>query len=362
MRTALAELRRRPGRFLPVLATLTVLTTLLLLLGGLLDGLYLGSSSALRAQPGQLVVYSEGAREQLDRSRVDAEVREQVEAADGVADVGGFGLISTRIDGEQPLSVAVLGFESAPEAFSGIDLDEGQAIADDQLQLEGHSVGDRVSFDSDAPEVEIVAFVDDVGYGLQPALWTTPDTWREISAAARPDAQVPEGVFNVLIVRTDGDLEQVADGIDDATGTTQTLTIDEAILAIPGLEQQNTVFSGLIGATFGVAGIVVALFAALIVVERTALYGVLKALGTPSRRLLAGLLVQSITLAALAFVAGGLITLLLTVVIPETVPLRLEPSRALSTVALLLGTTALGSALTLRRVVRIEPASAIGGA
>ena len=58
MRNALRELRRRPQRFLAVAVALTLLTVLLLFLGGLLDGLYLGATGALRAQRGSVIVFS----------------------------------------------------------------------------------------------------------------------------------------------------------------------------------------------------------------------------------------------------------------------------------------------------------------
>ena len=50
MRLALRELRRRFRKFLPTTAALALLVVLLLMLGGLLDGLFLGSTGALRAQ------------------------------------------------------------------------------------------------------------------------------------------------------------------------------------------------------------------------------------------------------------------------------------------------------------------------
>lgn len=367
MRLALTELRRRPGRFVPVLGALSLLTVLLLLLGGLLDGLYLGSSGALRAQPGELVVYSADARRQLERSRVEPDVRAAVEAVDGVATVGGLGSLraSVAVDGaDERTPVAVFGYEEAPTGFPEQAPGPGEAIADRELREAGIEEGDRVALSARGPELEVVGFADDVGYSLQPALWVDPATWRDARAALRPDTAVGEGAFEALVVRAEPGVDPVdlAGRIDDATGATQTLTLGDAVLAIPGLEQQNAVFSGLIGATLFVAGLVIALFAALLVVERTALYGVLKALGTPSRRLLAGLLSQSVAIAALAFVVGGLTALLLAQVVPETIPLRLEPGRALTTAALLVVTAAAGSAVTLRRVVRIDPAAAIGGA
>ena len=50
MRLALRELRRRPGRFVTAVAILTLVAALVMILGGLLDGLLNGSTGALRAQ------------------------------------------------------------------------------------------------------------------------------------------------------------------------------------------------------------------------------------------------------------------------------------------------------------------------
>ena len=46
-------------------------------------------------------------------------------------------------------------------------------------------------------------------------------------------------------------------------------------------------------------------------------------------------------------------------VIPEEVPVQLEPRRAVVSALLVLVTAALGTALTFRRIARVEPASAI---
>ena len=85
------ELRRRPSRFVVATVVLSFLATLLLFLGGLLDGLYLGSTGAIRAQDADAIVFSSEARESFLRSRVAGELRAQVEGAEGVDEVGGIG-------------------------------------------------------------------------------------------------------------------------------------------------------------------------------------------------------------------------------------------------------------------------------
>jgi putative ABC transport system permease protein len=62
-----------------------------------------------------------------------------------------------------------------------------------------------------------------------------------------------------------------------------------------------------------------------------------------------------------AFVVGGAIALGLATVIPDAIPLDLELRRAAITVVGLILTALIGSAISFRRIVRIDPATAVGG-
>ncbi len=55
-------------------------------------------------------------------------------------------------------------------------------------------------------------------------------------------------------------------------------------------------FNGIIGTTFAVAVLVVALFFALLTLERIPLYGVLKAMGSSSRQLFSGVVAQALVI------------------------------------------------------------------
>ena len=89
-------MRRQPGRFVAAVVLLALIATLLMLLGGLLDGLIRQATGAIEAQRADLVVFSDTAERSLLRSRITPEVREQVAAVDGVTSVGGLGGDPTR--------------------------------------------------------------------------------------------------------------------------------------------------------------------------------------------------------------------------------------------------------------------------
>jgi putative ABC transport system permease protein len=363
VKLALKELRRRPGRFATATVILTLIAILLMFLGGLLDGLIASSTGAIRAQDADAIVYSDTAQASFVRSRIDPELRAQVEATDGVTEVGGIGNVQlgARVPGNGPrdlASVALFGYELAPTGVPDAPA-YGQAWADETIKASGVEEGMIIEVGPARSPIEIVGFVEDTNFNGQSSLWASPDTWRDVLSANRPDAQVGPDVFQALIVRGDDDLP---DAIDAATGgATDSYTVNEAVAAIPGVTEQQNTFNQIIGVTVAIALVVIGLFFALLTVERTSLYGVLKALGAKSSTIFAGLVAQAVVVTAIAALIAGTLVVILDLVIPAgSIPLLITPGRIILSVALLLIAAVLGCSFSLRRVLRIDPASAIG--
>ena len=366
MRLALRELRRRPGRFATAGAILTLIAVLLMFLGALLDGLISSATGAIRAQDAQLIVYSQSSESSFLRSRIDPDVRAAVESVPGVEQTGGIGIVQlgARVPGNGPrdlASVALFGYELAPRGVPAPPA-PGTVYADRVLESDGIEEGMEILVGPARSPLTVVGFVDDTTYNGQGGLWADSGTWRDVLDANSPAERLGDGVFQALVVRTSADAPQVADAIDAATSSaTSTLTIDEAIDAIPGVREQRSTFTTIIGVTIGIAVVVIALFFALVVVERTALYGVLKALGARSSTLFAGLVAQAVVVTAIASVVAGTLAFLLDALVPPgAIPLDVTPSRVATSVVLLLVAAVIGCAFSFRRVLRVDPASAIG--
>ncbi|MEZ5233339.1 MAG: ABC transporter permease [Acidimicrobiales bacterium] len=368
MMLALRELRRRPGRFSAAGLILILIALLLMFLGGLLDGLLRSSTGAVRALDGDLVVYTASAEDSFLRSRIEPAQRQAIEAVDGVDTSAGIGVaqLGARRTDRGPrdlLDVVVFGAEAPPKGLDAIPAD-GEAVADSSLREQGVSEGTVLLIGPARSELTVVGFVDDTQYLGQAALWTTPASWREILQTNRPDQQLGADVFQSLVVRVaDGaSATDVAAAIDAATGgATATLTVEAAANGLPGVESQRTTFNQIIGVTVGIAVVVVALFFALLTVERAALYGVLKAVGARSGTLFGGLVLQALVLSAVACVVAGAAALALDAAIPPgSIPLRITGARLGQSSAFLLVAAIIGCAFSLRRLLRVDPASAIG--
>jgi putative ABC transport system permease protein len=364
VKLALRELRRRPGRFATATIILTLIAVLLMFLGGLLDGLIASSTGAIRAQDAQAIVYSDTAQASFLRSRIDPELRAQVEAVDGVSEVGGIGNVQlgARVPGNGPrdlASVALFGYELPPTGVPEAP-PFGQAWADETIKADGVEEGMVIELGPARTPIEIIGFVSDTNFNGQSGLWASPDTWRNVLSENRPDAQLGPDVFQALVVR--GVADGLPDAIDAATsGATDSYTVQGAVDAIPGVQEQQATFNQIIGVTVAIALVVIGLFFALLTVERTSLYGVLKALGAKSSTIFGGLVTQAIVVTAIATtIAGALVVILDLVIPPGSIPLLITPVRIITSIVLLLIAAVLGCTFSLRRVLRIDPASAIG--
>jgi putative ABC transport system permease protein len=371
MKLALRELVRRPGRFVTATAILTLIALLLMFLGGLLDGLIRNSTGALRAQDADVIVYSGSSQASFLRSRIEPATRDRIAALPETSEVGGLGVVQlgARVPGNGPrdlANVAVWGYELAPTGVPDPPA-PGEAYADEVLEADGVELGDELLIGPARSPITVVGWVEDTAFNGQGGLWADVDTWRTVLTDNRPDAVLAEGVFQALVVRGSGttDAATLADAIDaDVNGSDAVvlaLTVDEAIEEIPGVTEQRTTFNQILGVTIVIALVVIALFFALLTVERTALYGVLKAIGARSGTIFAGLVAQAVVVTLVAAVIGGLLVLVLDLLIPPgSIPLYVSPGRIVTSIALLLVAAVIGCAFSLRRVLRVDPASALG--
>ncbi len=368
MKLALRELQRRPGRFVTATVILTLIAMLLMFLGGLLDGLIRSATGAVSAQSADAIVYSETSQASFLRSRIDAETRAAVEAVPGVEQTGGIGvvLLGARVPGSGPrdlANVALWGYEIPPTGVPDELPLDGQAYADEILQSDGVAIGDTLLVGPARSEITVVGWVSDTAYNGSGGLWANLDTWHAVLRENRPDAALADDVQQALVVRGDGAAADLVATLDSELGDRGfALTIDDAVNAIPGIDEQRGTFNQILGVTVVIALVVVALFFALITVERTSLYGVLKAIGARSRTIFLGLVTQAVAVTLVAaVVAGGLVVVLDLLIPPGSIPLSISVGRIVTSVVLMLIAAIVGSAFSLRRVLRVDPASALGG-
>lgn len=367
MKLALTELRRCPSHFATAGLILFLIATLLLILGGLSQGLNGGNDGAIRAQSADLIVFSATADASLPQSLISVDDRKTIDAVEGVAATSSLRLtqLSVRRPDSDPrdlIDVAVFGTDFGVRDVPG-GISMGTAWADRRLEERGIAVGDTLVLGPGRTPVTINGFVDDSAYIGQATLWVGLESFNEIVATNKPDEVLPSGAQQVLSVQAAAgtDLDKLRSAIDSATGSTATLTKAEAAAEIDPID--GGTLQTIIFVTTIIAAAVVALFFALLTSERLGLYGVLKAVGARDQTLLAGIIAQAVALTLVGLIAAiPLATVFDYVVPPDAIPFVLDLGQVASSAGLLLMASIVGATLTLRRVLRIEPASVIGTA
>ncbi|MEZ5184425.1 MAG: ABC transporter permease [Candidatus Nanopelagicales bacterium] len=366
MMLALNEIRRGRGRFASIIAALSLIVFLVLTLGALSDGLFFGATGAIRSTNATAYAFSPDAKGSLIRSSMTPAQVQEVRRAPGVARASGVGVLLTA--GSTPsgeYDVAVFGVDPAgvgvPTALVDGRLpgvgENGVAAVDQQLIDDGVVLGDSISVGGQMAEV--VGVVGDSRYQLQPTVWTSIETWRLMRNEVRPEfTGVVDDVNAVAIEAVPG---VTAEQIQSETGDLTVLSAEATGLAIPGVEQQKSTLNSIIYTALAVAALVVALFFALIVLEKRELFAAMKALGTPTSRLGLGVVVQAVIASAIGVLIGAMASRGLGALAPPEVPTLFRPQTLATTAVFTLVAGVVGAVFSLRRIAQIDPATAIGG-
>jgi putative ABC transport system permease protein len=370
VRLAFAEIRRNRGRFVAITFALALVSLLVLILAGLSDGLWYGATGAIRNSRADLIVVSGDSLKSIARSNLPLSDVDRVGAVPGVADAGALGMVSGSAQGPRgAITVAVVGFlpgrpGAPPDVQSGrlpAAGERGVAAADTTMRDKGVRLGSTVTVAS--VPLRVVGFVRDAQYLLQPTLWTPVEVWQDIRARIQPETGGDPGRVQALPVRLapGASATAVQRRIDAALGDSTTITRDAAVLAIPGAAQMRSTFLQIIVTSFLVAGLVIALFFALVTLEKRDLLATLKALGASNGRLIRGLLAQALLVSGAGLLLGGLAARGITLLLPPSFPAVFRGQTTLTLILVTLLTATAGAALSFRRVARIDPASALGG-
>ncbi len=367
MNLAVAEFRRAKGRFASITGALSLIVFLVLVLGALGDGLFLGGTGAVRSSTASAYAFSADAEGSLIRSRLSLASESELEDEAGIDQATAIGaLITTTSSVPGGADLVVMGF--VPEAQpAGVpsrvvagrlpNPTEPDGVAVDRA-LADAGLGLGSVLDVGGVRETVVGVVEDAGYQGLPTAWTSLGSYGDMRDAVRPElaGQPLEAAVYGL---------RLADGV-----AVESVTVPPAVavadnestyLAIPGIREQKSSLNAIIYASLAVAGLVVSLFFALVVLEKRELFAALKALGASTTRLGGGVVLQALGATLTAVGVGAAATWFVGQVLPDDIPFLFRMETLFVSAVLTVTAAVVGALLSLRRISRIDPATALGG-
>ena len=365
MLLAVREVLRAKVRFALLSAAVGLLVFLIVFQQGLLGGLITSFIGAVKNQDAPVLVFNDQARSNVEGSFL---LPPQAAAVNGVEGVAATGLVGqgtfTAVIGADREDAVLFGYElgglGAPTTLTEGRLPEApnEAVASESEFDDGFNLGDTVTIvgegGTDGPAIEIVGVGDDLQWSVAPTLFVSYDTFENAQRAVNPNAEV---VLPSLVAVQPGDGQsaaEVAQRINSEVDGVEALTNEEAITNNPGVQGVSQSFNNILALAFAVIALVVAFFFLILTVQKAKPLTLLRALGAPSGYLVKNLIVQILIVMATGCVLGvGLAFLVANA--SGNIPITLEPSTVAVTVIGIFILALLGSLVSIRRVLRIDP-------
>lgn len=358
MKLALREIRRSKVRFALLSGAVGLLVFLIMFQQTLLGTLLGYFTGALENQSGEVVVFNEEARRNLEGSILTEEQVAAVGEVDGVVDSGplGQGTFTAEADGDltdASLFGYRLGGPGEPTRLVEGRLPEadGEAVASSIDASSGFDIGDEVLLADGEIRVTVVGLAADSRFSVQPVMFVSFETWEAATRAVNPDA--PFVLPSAALAVVDGDPAEVADRITTSVDGVEALDRATAVDSLPGVASVSQSFNLVLGLAFVVVTLVVGFFFLILTVQKLPAIALLKAVGYGDAALVRSVLVQVLLVALAGVVVGGGFLQVASLLSTDEFPIDADPRLVATTGSIVLVLAALASVASLRRVLRV---------
>lgn len=375
---AIRELRFARGRFSLMGVVIALIAVLVVLLSGLSSGLVNDGVSGLKSMPASAFAFDEGTMTDnaFSRSLVDDEQREHWRSADGVerAEPMGVSIVNGTTDDDHQVDLTLFGI--VPGGFLEPELSDGAAIgakpggivvSETAREEAGLELGTVITIDRIGLELTVVGFTQgQATFGHVDVAYLPIDTWRLIAAnAAQPGPPTSEQIgaldyeySSVIALQTTESVDLAA--IDERAGTTS-MTLTESFNASPGYEAETLTLSMIQVFLYAICALVVGSFFTVWTIQRKGEIAILRAVGASRNYLLRDSMAQAAIL-LIGFTAIGVaVGVGLGALMPASMPFDLEFEPILIASLLTIALGLIGAALSVLRITRVDPLSALGG-
>lgn len=343
------EIRRNKLKFGLIIGVLTMISYLLFLLSGLANGLINMNKEGIDKWQADAIVLNKDANQTVQQSvfnKKDIENKYKKQAT--LKQTGE--IVS---NGHQKDNVLVIGVEKSsflvPRLIEGHKATkDNEVLADETLKNKGFKIGDTLSLSQSDEKLHIVGFTESAKYNASPVIFTNDATIAKINPRLTGDK------INAVVVRDtnwkDKKLNQELEAV----------SINDFIENLPGYKPQNLTLNFMISFLFVISATVIGIFLYVMTLQKTSLFGILKAQGFTNGYLANVVISQTLILALFGTAFGLLLTGVTGAFLPDAVPVKFDVLTLLVFAIVLMIVSVLGSLFSILTIRKIDPLKAIG--
>ncbi|QNZ93065.1 ABC transporter permease [Staphylococcus aureus] len=343
------EIRRNKLKFGLIIGVLTMISYLLFLLSGLVNGLINMNKEGIDKWQADAIVLNKDANQTVQQSvfnKKDIENKYKKQAT--LKQTGE--IVS---NGHQKDNVLVFGVEKSsflvPSLIEGHKATkDNEVLADETLKNKGFKIGDTLSLSQSDEKLHIVGFTESAKYNASSVIFTNDATIAKINPRLTGDK------INAVVVRDtnwkDKKLNQELEAV----------SINDFIENLPGYKPQNLTLNFMISFLFVISATVIGIFLYVMTLQKTSLFGILKAQGFTNGYLANVVISQTVILALFGTAFGLLLTGVTGAFLPDAVPVKFDVLTLLVFAIVLMIVSVLGSLFSILTIRKIDPLKAIG--
>lgn len=376
---SLKEVWRNKGRFLLFSLVIALITTLVLFIAALSEGLAAANKQYLEKINAQLLVFQKDVDLSVNTSRIGLSKLNDIERVEGVQAAGPIGLSNGTVvfnDGREDIDVSLIGIEAGkpgvPEVFEGqtLVINRGsETIIDKNIaEQRGVKVGDNITIKTiqgtreEFYTLRVIGITDEQQYLFQPSVFLPYRTWDQVRPQGAPSSMLVETNSNMVAVQIAPGftVEQVANNIRAGVANVDVADIKTAYESLPGYQAQQSTLNTQRGFTLLIGILVIGGFFQIQMLQKVPQIGVLKAIGTSNFVVAAAVVSQIILVTTFGVLLGTLVTLGLGAGIGGAVPVIFNGTSVAIAIITLLMIGPIGGLVSVRLAVRVEPLIALG--
>ncbi|MBN1192802.1 MAG: ABC transporter permease [Coriobacteriia bacterium] len=379
---ALKELLGSKLKFSLIALAIGLVVSLTMVTSAMSEGLLTGMSGAKSSLQGDALVFQRDTYPTLERSILSAEDLETIAAAPGIKSAYGVGHTFASVGStEDPFDVRVFGLgdqlDQLPIVEGSGDIGPDETVADVTAKLDGVELGDTVTLTPVNAELTVIGFTEHRRYVMVPTLFVDLDTWEklhvasvlgrvegeggtDVVAATKMEEEFADSASIAVIELEDGaTVEEVQAEFGDAYTVA---TTEDAARAGNGMPEMILAVGGIQWVSVIIGALLVGVFFYITTLHKTGQIAAIKAIGASNVYLYRELLLQITILVSIATVFGTGLALAAGAGMPPMMAFDPDPARWAVSVLSIFGTAYLGSLFSLRNILKIDPATALGRA
>lgn len=376
---AVKEVWRNRGRFVLISLVIALITTLVLFIAALAEGLADSNREYLSKVDAELFVFQKDVDNLIATSRIGRSKINDVRRVEGVKDVGAIGFATGSLilpDGRQPVNVSLIGVEpnspGMPPVLTGRTINTlkgNEAVVEERfLTRFSVKVGDDITIKTIQGtkekffSIRVVGSTDGQQYQFAPAMFMPFKTWDQIRPQAQKTNTAGELTSNVLAVRLKNpeDKAAMAQNIQNQVDGIEVIDKQATIDAVPGYKVQQSTLNTQQFFTLLIGVLVIGGFFQIQLLQKIPLIGVLKAIGSSNTTIAISVIAQIIMVTTFGVFLGSAVTLLLSVVLPAGIPIVFNGSSVFLAILALLAIGPIGGLVSVRVAIGVEPLIALG--